>query len=321
MSLPLALQAAINRLTSKIPLQRLHSYYQELSNCYRNSPEKGSQFMDSEGHRLAYLSARFPATYSAVIYVLQELDRRIPEFTAETILDVGAGPGTTVWAAQQIFYGIKNITLLEKNPHLIEIGRELAKIAHNQTLHDAQWIACDLESKCDISTHDLIIASYAIGELKKDVRDLIISLWKATKKVLVFIEPGTPRGFSMILRIREILLNEGAHIVAPCPHQSKCPMKQGDWCHFYQRIPRSSEHRILKSGELNYEDEKFSYIIASKEKIAPITSRILRHPIKRPGHINFTLCESDGIKNVTVSRKQKDIWRHARKSQWGEEFK
>ncbi|HSW86791.1 MAG TPA: small ribosomal subunit Rsm22 family protein [Rhabdochlamydiaceae bacterium] len=320
MSLPITLKAAFEELTSKISLQHLHACYQQLSDCYRNSPEKGSRLMESEGHRLAYLSARFPATYSAVSYVLQEMVRRVPDFTAETLLDVGSGPGTSVWAAQEVFYGIKQITLLEKNKHLIKLGKELAHTAQNQPLCDAEWIECDLQRKCTFSPHDLIIASYVIGELEKGVQDLIVSLWKATKKAIVFIEPGTPRGFSTILNIREILLNEGAHIVAPCPHQSKCPMAQGDWCHFSQRIPRTSEHRIIKSAELNYEDEKFSYIIASKEKSLPIQSRILRHPIKRPGHINFKVCQSDGIKNLTVSRKQKERWRNARKAEWGEDF-
>jgi ribosomal protein RSM22 (predicted rRNA methylase) len=321
MSLPESLASAIDELTVKIKLQHLNEFYHQLSERYRNPEEKTGSLMESEGHRLAYLSARFPATYSAITHVLQEINRRVPDFTLESIIDVGAGPGTGVWAAQEVFYGIKKITLLERDAHLIQLGKQIAQKTQNHSLYAADWIACDLEKKFNIDPHDLILASYVIGELRKDVfKDLITSLWQVAKKMIVFIEPGTPRGFSHILAVREILLNQGAHLIAPCPHQSACPMAKGDWCHFYQRIPRSSKHRSVKSAELNYEDEKFSYLIASKDPPMPINSRILRHPLKRPGHVNLTLCKSDGIKNITISRKQKEDWRKARKAEWGDEF-
>src|SRR5256886_10604603 len=55
------------------------------------------------------------------------------------------------------------------------------------------------------------------------------------------------------------------------------------------RFQISSLHRNLKSGELGYEDEKFSYVIAAKEEVAKATARIIRHPLIGKGHIKLEI--------------------------------
>ncbi len=50
----------------------------------------------------AYMAARMPACYAAVFTVLQELRVRLPAFQPVSLLDFGAGPGTAIWAAQQV---------------------------------------------------------------------------------------------------------------------------------------------------------------------------------------------------------------------------
>ena len=60
--------------------------------------------------------------------------------------------------------------------------------------------------------------------------------------------------------------------------------RKDDWCHFAQRLERTSLHRHLKSGELGYEDAKFSYMVAAKEEVARVKARIIRHPLIGKGH-------------------------------------
>ena len=50
----------------------------------------------------AYMAARMPACYAAVYKVLEEVSARLPAFAPESMLDFGAGPGTAVWAAQEV---------------------------------------------------------------------------------------------------------------------------------------------------------------------------------------------------------------------------
>ena len=91
-----------------------------------------------------------------------------------------------------------------------------------------------------------------------------------------------------------------------------------DWCHFAQRVERSSQHRKLKGAALGYEDEKFSYIIASRNRFPPVAARIVRHPQKHSGHIGLTLCGAQGLETKTVSRSDNQNYKLARQAQWGE---
>ena len=50
----------------------------------------------------AYVASRMPGCYAAVLTVLQELRMRLPAFQPASLLDFGAGPGTAIWAAQQV---------------------------------------------------------------------------------------------------------------------------------------------------------------------------------------------------------------------------
>lgn len=60
-------------------------------------------------------------------------------------------------------------------------------------------------------------------------------------------------------------LKSGVFIVAPCPHDGRCPLENtGKYCHFVQRLERTSSQRAYKrsKGEplRGFEDEKFCYV-------------------------------------------------------------
>jgi ribosomal protein RSM22 (predicted rRNA methylase) len=91
----------------------------------------------------------------------------------------------------------------------------------------------------------------------------------------------------------------------------------GDWCHFAVRVERSVEHRRLKQGELGYEDEKFSYVIASKLPVQAPAARIVRHPMRYSGFTKLKLCTAEGLKEETVTRSQKEKYRAVKRAGWG----
>ena len=92
----------------------------------------------------------------------------------------------------------------------------------------------------------------------------------------------------------------------------------GDWCHFAQRLERTSIHRRIKSGALGHEDEKFSYVVFSREPFAAAAARIVRHPQKRGGHVQLTLCTPEGLRDRTIGKSRKEAYRRARKAAWGD---
>ena len=91
-----------------------------------------------------------------------------------------------------------------------------------------------------------------------------------------------------------------------------------DWCHFTVRLNRSRVHRLSKSADLNFEDEKFCYLLLSKDPTIRADSRIVKKPIHRSGHVIFDVCEAGDLKRVIVGRKQKNIYKTATKLSWGE---
>jgi ribosomal protein RSM22 (predicted rRNA methylase) len=170
-----------------------------------------------------------------------------------------------------------------------------------------------------LSPADLVVLSYTAGEFR-DCIGLIERAWAAARLALIVVEPGTPRGFEVIHAARDQLIRSGAEIAAPCPHATECPMKKPDWCHFAARIERTRMHRQLKAGDLGYEDEKFSYVIASRFPVHPAESRIVRHPWIEPGLVRLELCTPDGLRTQTVRKRGGEAFRRGRKANWGGEW-
>lgn len=320
MSLPEQLFNALQSETASIPKSKLSVAASELSQRYRSQERDAlSGFMTSEAHRLAYLAVRMPATYAVVRRVLLEIKQRIPDVALNSVLDVGSGPGTATWAAVDVFPELREATLLEKDVSLLEIGRRMMQKSNLPVLQAAQWKQVDLLHSDEFPKHDLVIMSYVVGELPTEALSSLIQRgWNATNQIFVIIEPGTPHGFEKIRKIREQLILLKAYMVAPCPHVDRCPMEKGDWCHFSERLERSSLHMLAKDVSMGYEDEKFSYVAFSREFVKLPQARILRHPQKRSGHISFTLCARQGLEQRVISKRHGEVYKQARKWEWGD---
>lgn len=85
-------------------------------------------------------------------------------------------------------------------------------------------------------------------------------------------------------------------------------------------MERSSLHRRLKGGTLGYEDEKFSYVAATKKPFSLPTSRILSQPSRHSGHVELKLCTPEGVQQPTISKKMGSLYKQARKADWGDVF-
>jgi ribosomal protein RSM22 (predicted rRNA methylase) len=290
--------------------------FQVISDRYRK--ESGS-FLQTEEERWVYIFTRLPATFAAISYVFKELKKR-SSISIASFLDVGAGPGTGLWAAHEHFPLCK-CTLWEKDASFAKIGKTIAfwKTAP-PLLQTAHWKILDATSKVlpEEEVQDLILLSYSIGEMgQKHWKELLEFLWSKTKKALVILEPGTPAGYERMMQIREIMKN--AYLWAPCPHTNPCPLRGKDWCHFSVRVARSSLHRKLKSADLGYEDEKFCYLIFGKEPLSvPFQERIIRHPQVHSGWMELKLCGKEGVYQKNYSKREKEVYQISKKLSWGD---
>ena len=315
--LPEVVENYVCDLTRSVSGSELKRASERLSSAYRR--ENTARFT-TRADRIAYLAVRMPATYAAVCSVFAETAMRLPDWTPASILDVGAGPGTSLWAAVDTFSSLAHLTAFEQDSEMVQLGTEMARLSLHDGLRQSNWRVGDIRQSRDLPEFDLIVASYVVGELAVGVRTQLISmLWRSCRGALVLLEPGTRKGFATLLAIRDQLLDAGAMLAAPCPHHKTCPMHAtGDWCHFAARVERTAVHRRLKEGDLGHEDEKFSYLVASRIPPSEAEARIVRHPMRYSGHVKLELCTKAGtLEGKTVTRSHKENYRQAKKVDWG----
>lgn len=318
MELPFALREAIDRVLEHIPLSELAKSADALSERYRAEVRDGRFHVSSDLLAKAYLATRLPATYAAVRASLESVAERLPDFAPSSFLDVGSGPGTALWAAQDTWQSLEKATLLEGSEAMRKWGEVLAQ---SSNLGQINWKTVNINSALpDLEPHDLVTLAYVLDELEPTQRhSLIEQLWKLTGQFLLIVEPGTPAGWRRILEARRQLLEAEAFLLAPCPHAQDCPLLAPNWCHFSQRVARSRLHRQAKGGSVPWEDEKYIYLAASRTPGLPYQARVIA-PVQGGGSvIRLTLCNADGsFSERTLSKRDGEVFKAAKRLEWGD---
>ena len=315
-AIPPGLKAAIQNYLAQSSTGSLVEGAARMSERYRQGGHS-----DSAVDFSAYLVARLPATFAAVAFCLAELARRYPQFAPQSVLDVGSGPGTAGWAAAEAFPDMPLVTFLDNNMQFLKLAGNLAAQSASPALQQAKALNVDISNLPRNLSADLIVAAYALAELPvAKAAEAASILWQATRNALLIIEPGTPQGFARIHQARATLMAEGAHLIAPCTHMKTCPVLTPDWCHFSVRLARSREHMHAKRAAVPFEDEKFSYVIVSRQPVALEGARILAPPSETKAEIKFKLCTENGLIRQSIARRDKAEYKRVRKLEWGDLF-
>lgn len=322
MQFPPELTASLNALLDGVPRKDLATAAKVLSDGYRRG--ETSQPIATPLQATAYAVARMPATFAACAAVFARLTEAMPGFAPQSLLDVGAGTGAASWAAVTVWPAMTSVTMLDRNPALRALARRLAD---SGPLASAEILGGDIG--VEKPRADLVVASYVLAELPQDqAASVARDLWQGTDGALALIEPGTPDGFARIRLARAALIEAGAHVAAPCTHDNACPLQdrsvrdsdqQNDWCHFSQRLARSRDHMLLKNATVPFEDERYSYVVATRGKVAK-GARILAPPLETKPGLTFKLCDEMGLRAQFVASRGKDEYRRIRKRTWGDLF-
>lgn len=320
MDLPRNLRDALDAELRRIDQKRLARLTEGLIARYRGERSGSDALLRSDEEVAAYAAYRLPATYAAVGAALAYLREQWPLDPPRSVLDVGAGPGTALWAARAAWPAIERASLLERDAHMLVLGQRLAAWASDPVVRTAHWRQVDVLGEWQAEPHDLVICAYVLNEIPDARRaELVARLWAAARAGLLLVEPGTPAGFGIIREARRQLIDAGGTVLAPCPHDGACPMPARDWCHFAQRFGRTQLQRATKSGTLPYEDEKFSYVAVARSPAPAIVGRVIRRPRFLTGRVVLQLCTPDGLRTETVTRGScRSAYRAARDLGWGD---
>ncbi|GIH23663.1 rRNA methyltransferase [Acrocarpospora phusangensis] len=321
-TLPGDLSDALDAVLRRFAPAQIARSVQSLMGQYRDGAPPAEVILRSEIDVAAYAAYRMPATFAAVSAALRHTAELAPGFAPRTQVDVGGGTGASVWAAADVWGSLEKVTVLEQSPYAISMGEWLASRSRTPVVRSGQWSRGVIHRAVDKPPADLVTMSYVLGELPADAQEAVVRSLAGDAGMVVLIEPGTPAGYARILAARDVLINQGMSVVAPCPHDLACPITLGrDWCHFSVRLNRTALHRQIKVGTLSFEDEKFSYVAAANRPWTRASNRVLRHPTQRKGLVSMRLCTGEpGLTDEIVSKRRRDLYQRARDISWGNQW-
>ncbi|MET9453191.1 small ribosomal subunit Rsm22 family protein [Streptomyces cinerochromogenes] len=312
------LRTALADLLHGLPPTEVTAAVDRLIATYRGDTPTHAPILRDRADVAAYAAYRMPATFEAVRSALAAFADTIPDWTPGSHIDVGGGTGAATWAVTATWPGERSVTVLDWAEPALALGRQIA--AANPALKDAHWQRARIGADLTLDATDLVTVSYVLNELAEPDRAALVDAAAGAAQTVVIVEAGTPAGYQRIIEARDRLVRAGLRVAAPCPHSAACPIAPGtDWCHFSARVGRSSLHRQVKGGSLAYEDEKFSYVAATRLPAEPAPARVVRRPQIRKGQVLLDLCETEErLRRTTVTKRHGDLYKAARDADWGD---
>jgi ribosomal protein RSM22 (predicted rRNA methylase) len=305
----------------RLPLERLQSAYFRLESDYRENAVVAP--IDDFATALSYVAVRMNPIYSVLHRIFSELRNDLSESAQpESVLDIGSGPGTALFAAGSVWEGITRMVAVERQATLISVARALVEQfqkAGELTIpyDNLSWECTPVLSWVGREEADLSVVSYMLGELSDgEIVSCIDSVWRRTRRFFVVVEPGTMKGFARLAHVRRYLISRGAEIVAPCGGNWEC---QAEWCHFSDRVTRTRLHQSIKDATLGYEDEHYSYLVASREVLPFAGARIVGRVRANKFQTVVPVCSEGGALCDVVfpKRTQAKEFKEAKRWHWG----
>lgn len=274
----------------------------------------GARYMDDPKLLGAYLLFYWPVSYSQARQVLGELPHR-PRAT----LDLGSGPGPIAFAALDA--GASEVTAADRSKAALELATKLATEA-GEALAVRQW---DPQSKKGLpeGQYDLITFGHVLNELygtddaalarRADLVEEALGKLKKNGSVVI-IEPALRDTSRQLLKVRDLLVQRGYAVRAPCMFRGNCPalLKESDWCHADRpwNMPRVVEE-IARAAQLHKESLKMSYLAlapkgeAWRELPPGRLFRIVSEPLEGKGRQRYMGCGAEGRMGLALQEKHR----------------
>jgi ribosomal protein RSM22 (predicted rRNA methylase) len=321
-ALPEPLETAIAAALREVPTSQWMSAARGLSERYRADREGAARPLARGGPAaLGYAALILPAAYAQLSGAMAAVVERIPGWRPESLLDLGSGPGTALWAAAQHWPSLGIMTAWEREPAFVTLGRRLAAASPHAAVRAARWEQVTFSQSLarPAPQYDLVVLGHLLNELDAAARQAVVAFaWEHCRGLLLIVEPGTSATFPIVRGLREFLLDQGAHTIAPCAHDRPCPLT-GDWCHFPQRLTRPGFQRRAKEATAGWEESKFSYAAMARfPPESPIWGRLIHQPYVGKGGVELTVSAREGIVHPRVAKRDRVLYREFTAYRWGE---
>jgi ribosomal protein RSM22 (predicted rRNA methylase) len=321
LELPRELRDAIAQALATTPAPRWINAAQALSERYRGERSTRSAALASGPDQvLGYAALILPAAYAQLRGAMAATAARVPGWSPTSMLDLGSGPGTALWAACEQWPGLQSLVAWEREPSFVALGQRLAT-AGPDAVRAAHWERRNLHGLEPISNqrYDLVVLGHVLNELDDHARHAVVAAaWSRTRAVLLIVEPGTSTAFPIVRAARDQLLADGATTLAPCAHDRPCPL-QNDWCHFPQRLVRPDFQKRVRGAPSAWEDAKYCYAAMSRAPTErAIWARVINEPRSNKAYAEALLSTRAGIQLYRALKRHREQFRIVKDLGWGQ---
>ncbi len=325
-NLPPQISESAARILSRSDARMLSVHAKELHERYLQGANPLQPHIQKPADCVAYLALRFPATYAQIASALSQIKERIPAWQPKSVLELGCGPGSGIWAAKSIWQSITSAIGVDREQPFLTLAQELhydSKMALQAT-----WVKSDIVkwvSSEDTTKYDLIIIPNVLNELPEEERAFVIEKVSAKSSgLVVVIEPGTAVGYNIVREVaREV--EKTQHLVAPYVDNTFVE-SETYWIHFSQRFQRPEFQRRIRQSmrdsslmASDWEDTKYSYVAWGNvpgEKA--IWGLCIGRIEKLKGFLTVPVLTREGVTNARVLKRHKAIYNEAKNIRWGD---
>ena len=313
-----AVTAAVETLAAGGDGRALRGDATDLRSVYRSRGDRSAGLASAlvgRSRALAYAASRMSSTHAAALAVLSSAGTRLTT-PPRTVVDLGGGTGAAAIAAAQTFPDC-TVTVIDRSRSALDLGREIVALLDPSVAPRLTWV----EGRMDAVAHPAELAILGYSLIEADDPGAVVRAALSAAPLVAVIEPGSREGYDNVLSARDILLADGRTVVAPCPHDDVCPLRGSrDWCHFGVRTVRTARQMRLKDGTRDFEDEKFSYVVAGPP--SGLSERPESRVIGRPRYggrlVHLDLCTASGAATAATIPKSSPHYPVARRAEWGD---
>ena len=143
---------------------------------------------------LGYAAIILPAAYAQISGAMAALVERVPAWEPQSLLDLGSGPGTALWAAAEHWPSLETMTAWEREAAFLALGRRLAQGSAHRALREARWEQVTLTGALGrhAPLYDLVVLGHVLNELSEAVQEAVVTFaWEHCRGALLIVEPGT----------------------------------------------------------------------------------------------------------------------------------
>lgn len=267
----------------------------------------GQNYFNKKDLLGAYILYQWILSYQQGMSLINELP-----WSPKRVLDIGSGPAPFSFAASR--HGAQEVIALDQSLEAMQLGAEicgrygfpLAIRTHNCRKHNFP-----VEGK-----FDLIIVSHCLRELFPETEknweqaqaswlDAVLSLL-TPEGFLLLVDSSLPHANKRILKLREMVVEKGLAVQAPCIWRGACPaLLSKTQCYAQREFDKPYlVKEIQRAAQINLSSLKMSYLLLRSPgfgwpELPPKPLYRVISPALESGYGKYYyLCGTDGKKSI-----------------------